>query len=86
MQIIVTLLTVFIMIIMVIGGIWALYYLRIEQSQSYAVLVLLSGLIALFAFFVKLSTTASRTELFIATAGYSAVLVAFVAVQVPNDN
>lgn len=82
----VTLLTVVIMIIMVIGGIWALYYLRVAQSHFYGVLVLLSGLIILFAFFAKLITTASRTELFIATAGYSAVLVVFVAVQAPSDH
>ena len=70
---------------MVIGGIWGLYLLRIKESTFYAVLVLLSGLIILFAFLMKLVTTSSRTELFVATAGYAAVLVVFVAVQAPVD-
>ena len=70
---------------MVIGGIWGLYYLRTAGSSFYPVLILLSGLIMLFAFLMKLVTTSSRTELFVATAGYAAVLVVFVAVQAPVD-
>lgn len=81
----VTLLTVVLAVIMVIGGIWGLYYLRTEQSHFYGVLILLSWLIVLFAILMKLITTASRTELFGATAGYAAVLVVFVAFQAPND-
>jgi len=80
-----TLLTVVFAVIMVIGGIWGLYYLRAEQSHFWGVLLLLSLLIVLFAILMKLMTTASRTELFGATAGYAAVLVLFVAFQAPND-
>ena len=69
---------------MVIGGIWGLYLLRTENSTSYPVLVLLSGLIILFAFLMKIVTT-SRTEFLVATAGYTAVLVVFAAFQAPVD-
>lgn len=80
----VTLVTILIAVIMVIGGIWGLYYLRIEQNSFAADLGLLSGLIVLFGTLMKI-VTASRTELFGATAGYAAVLVVFVAFQAPND-
>ena len=69
---------------MVIGGIYGLYYLRTKQDHFAGVLGLLSGLIILFACLMGVATTASRTELFGATAGYAAVLVVFVAVQAPN--
>jgi len=81
----VTLVMVVLAVIMVIGGIWGLYYLRTAQSHFWAVLIMLSGLIVLFAILMKLVTTASRTELFGATAGYAAVLVVFVAFQAPSD-
>jgi hypothetical protein len=72
-------------VIMAIGGIWGLYYIRTKQSHFWAVLLLLSLLIMLFAILMKLMTTSSRTGLFGATAGYAAVLVVFVAFQAPND-
>ncbi len=81
----VTLVMIILAVIMVIGGIWGLYYLRTGQIHFYAVLIMLSGLIVLFAILMELVTTASRTEVFGATAGYAAVLVVFVAFQVPGS-
>ena len=72
-------------VIMVLGGIWGLYYLRTEQGNFFAVLILVSLLIALFAILMKLATTASRVEMFSATAVYAAALVVFVAVQAPDN-
>jgi uncharacterized membrane protein len=80
----VTLLTVIFAVIMVIGGIWGLYELRTAQHNFRFVLLLLSLLIVLFAVLMRLATTATRTELFGATAGYGAVLVVFVAFQAPS--
>ena len=68
-------------VIMVLGGIWGLYYFRTEQGNLSAVLILVSLLIVLFAILMKLVTTSSRVEMFSATAGYAAALVVFVAVQ-----
>ena len=68
---------------MVIGGIWGLYELRAAHRFEF-VLFLLSVLIVVFAIFMKSATTASRPELFGATAAYAAVLVVFVAVQAPG--
>jgi hypothetical protein len=80
----VTLLIIPIAVIMVIGGIWGLYYLRIEQNTFAADLGLLSGLIVLFGALMKIVTTASRTELFGATAGYAAVLVSLLLSKLPT--
>jgi uncharacterized membrane protein (UPF0136 family) len=82
----VTILTIILGVVLVIGGIWGLYYLRTEQDSFPADLGLLSGLIVMFGLSIKLMTMASRTELFIATAGYTAVMIVFVAFQAPQHS
>lgn len=81
---VVTVLVVGLAVVMVIGGIWSLYEVRTAQHNFRYVLFLLSGLIILFALLMRLSTTATRTEIFGTTAGYGAVLVVFVAFQAPS--
>jgi len=78
--------TIWIAVVMVIGGIWLLYYLRVEQNNLAAELGVLSELIVLFGALMKVVTTASRTELFGAMAGYAAVLVIFIGFQAPNSD
>ncbi|EFZ04125.1 hypothetical protein X797_005909 [Metarhizium robertsii] len=81
---VVTILVVILAVVLVIGGIWGLYYLRIKQGSFAADLGLLSGLIVLFAVAVKFMTMASRTDLFLATAAYTTVMVVFVSFQAPH--
>jgi hypothetical protein len=64
--------------IRVIGAVWFLYLVQVKQPCESAQLALLRVFIATFGLFLTFSTTASRDQVFGATAAYAAVLVVFI--------
>jgi hypothetical protein len=71
----VSIISVIIAAILLVGAITSLYYV----TQPKARLGMIAGFTVLFAISVGLSTSAKRGEIFASTAAYAAVLVVFVS-------
>ncbi|KIV87752.1 hypothetical protein PV11_03275 [Exophiala sideris] len=80
--------TVFVMVfaaVWVIGAIWFLWLVETEQPFEWAQLILLSFFIATFGLGLTFGTTATRDQIFGATAAYAAVLVVFIGTGNANN-
>lgn len=67
--------------LLLVGALWCLYYVRIEQGHIEAVLAVLSAFIIFFGLTLLFLTNSTRTEVFGGTAAYAAVLVVFLSLQ-----
>jgi uncharacterized membrane protein len=64
--------------VLLVGAIWFLWLVQIKQPYQSAQLGLLTFFIVAFGFALNFMTTATRDQVFGATAAYAAVLVVFV--------
>ena len=74
---IVTCVTVFLGLAMLIGPLWLLQHLSTHQSNLQARLGVITGFLALFTILTSLFTVAKPFEVLAATAAYGAVLMVF---------
>ena len=71
--------------ILLVGAIWTLWIVQIKQPYPSGQLAVLTVFIMLFGFVLGFATTASRDQIFGATAAYTAVLVVFVGSSFKNS-